>query len=70
MVDVDTVKALCIKDWAVTAQNGDHFEVKRGEFYTTTKPEISFWAREVAVFNNTFWVCVPIDNFSFEDEDK
>lgn len=31
---------LCIKSYALTAQNGDHFEIKQGKVYTGTLPSI------------------------------
>ena len=55
-------KRICIKDWEVTAKNGDHFEVKRGEEYTTGR---IIGDNEVVVFSN-FWVRVPVDHFAGE----
>ncbi len=50
---------ICIKDWEITALNGDHFEVNRGREYTTTddKPDGT-----CEVFGR-FWVDVPVENF-------
>ena len=57
-----TLNRICIEDWEVTAENGDHFKVHRGNEYLTG-PE-----REdgtVIVFSN-YWVPVPVVNFSGE----
>lgn len=66
-------KALCIKDWEITAQNGDHFEIKRGKFYTTSLPGEAMAAHgpgpekdKVIVFSS-YWVSVPARYFSFEE---
>ena len=54
--------ALCIKNWSITADNGDHFEVKRGNFYTTSVPE-----KDHVVVLSNFWVSVPASVFSFKE---
>jgi hypothetical protein len=45
-----TFKRICIRDFAVTAQNGDHFEVRRGREYLTSKEKDG----KVTVFT-IFW---------------
>jgi len=57
-----TYKRICIKDWEITAENGDYFKVKRGEEYTTSKVDEN---NKVLVFSN-FWVRVPVENFAGE----
>lgn len=59
---METLNALCVKDWEVTAENGDHFKVKRGKFYTASPPTKN---GHVTVFG-TYWVPVPVEHFSFE----
>lgn len=54
-----TYQRICIKDYAVTAQNGDRFEIKRGKEYTTSSSE----SGEVTVLSN-FWVKVPTRYFA------
>ena len=60
---MQTFNRICIKDWEITALNGDYFKVHRGKEYTTS-PERD---GTVTVFNN-FWVNVPIENFAGEIE--
>ena len=61
---VDVVKQLCIKSFELTAENGDHFEVKQGDYYTTTKDTND--KGEVVVFRN-FWVRVPESHFVLQE---
>ena len=60
----ETYKRICIKDWEITAKNGDHFEVNRGKEYITSTIDEEW---KVLVFSN-FWVRVPSDNFAGEIE--
>jgi len=54
------VKRICIQDWEVTADNGDHFEVTRGKEYITSMENED---GECTVFSN-FWVKVPLSCFA------
>lgn len=57
-----TYKRICIKDWSIDAENGDHFEVKRGKEYLTAEEKYG----HVVVFSN-FWVAVPVECFAGEE---
>lgn len=57
-----TFNRICIKDWEITAQNGDHFEVKRANEYLTSDVLDD---GTVMVFSN-FWVPVPVEHFAGE----
>ena len=57
-----TYKRICIEDWEITAQDGDHFKVERGKEYLTSKVTDE---GKVVVFSN-FWVPVPVENFAGE----
>lgn len=57
-----TFKRICIKDWSITANNGDHFEVTRGEEVITSSDNDD---ATCTVFKN-FWVKVPINCFAGE----
>jgi hypothetical protein len=50
---------ICIQDWSITAENGDHFEVKRGNEYTTSADRPDGTCK---VFGG-FWVNVPLECF-------
>lgn len=57
---VAVTQRIAQRDWEITAKNGDHFAVKTGNEYTTTRDP-----REdgtVTVFAN-FWVRVPLEVF-------
>ena len=54
------------KDWEITATNGDHFAIKRGEKYLTSP--VREEDQTVMVFSN-FWVRVPASHF-VEDRRK
>ena len=56
---MQTFKRLCVEDYAVEAKNGDHFELKRGKEYLTSRAQAD---GEVAVYS-TFWVVVPLSLF-------
>jgi len=56
---MNVLTRICIKDWDVTAANGDHFEVKRGNEYTTS---VDLDDGTCMVFRN-FWVRVPLHHF-------
>lgn len=58
---MDVFDRICITDWEVTAENGDHYKVERGRHYKTSK-EID---GEVVVFSG-FWVRVPVEHFAGE----
>lgn len=58
---VDVVERIARKDWEVTARNGDHFAVKNGKTYTTTKRPSDDGT--VTVFSS-YWVRVPFDVFA------
>ena len=66
-----TFKRICIHDWEVTAENGDHFKVERGREYITSavneSPSIGPKNEEgcVVVFDS-FWVPVPANIFAGE----
>ncbi len=52
-------RRICVKKWEVTAQNGDHFELKRGEDYLTSCRTVS----GVVIVLNKYWVDVPSHYF-------
>jgi hypothetical protein len=56
-----TFERICVKDYELTAANGDHFGIKQGEKVLTSD------ARDgvVTVFKS-FWVPVPIELFAAE----
>ena len=56
------IMRICIKDWGVTAKNGDHFKVERGKEYTTSQNRGDGTCQ---VFSN-YWVPVPIEHFAGE----
>jgi hypothetical protein len=57
-----TFKRIAINDWEVTAENGNHFKVVRGQEYITgPKNEDG----HVIVFSS-FWVPVPVSVFAGE----
>lgn len=56
------LRRLCIRDWSVTAESGDHFEVKVGELYATSA---AVKDGKVTVFS-TYWVPVPAECFTSE----
>jgi len=58
---MDTWERVVIKDFEVTAENGDHFSIKRGQIYRTS----GIYGGMVTVFSN-FWVRVPIEYFAGE----
>jgi hypothetical protein len=60
--NMKTFNRICIKDWEVTAENGDHFEVKRGEEVLTSAEKNG----KVIVFKN-FWVPVAATHFAAEE---
>jgi len=68
---VKTFKRICIKDWEITAENGDYFKVERGKEYITSAvndaPKIGPKNEEncVIVFSS-YWVPVPVDVFAGE----
>lgn len=57
------VERLVVKDWEITAENGDHFEIKWGETYTTLKDLTA--GGKVVVFSR-YWLTVPADCFAPE----
>ena len=57
-----TFKRICIDDWEVAAENGDHFQVKRGKEYLTSDEHDD---GTVTVFTN-FWVRTPVEVFAGE----
>ena len=59
---METYKRICIKDWGLTALNGDHFEVKRGEEYITS----ANYADNTCTVCSNFWVEVPSECFAGE----
>lgn len=46
---METYSRICVKDFEITAKNGDHFEVKRGK-ESTTSPSVK--DGKVVVFRN------------------
>jgi len=59
---VTTFQRICIQDWEVTAENGDHFKVNRGKEYITSAVNKD---GQVVVFGG-FWVPVPVSVFAGE----
>jgi len=57
-----TFHRVCIKDYCITAQNGDMLELKRGREYITSDVGSG---DEVVVFS-TFWVPIPVELFAGE----
>lgn len=55
-----TFKRICCKDFEVTAENGDHFEVRTGREYITSDVDDDC---NVIIFSN-FWVPVPLSHFT------
>jgi hypothetical protein len=68
-----TFKRICIKDYEITADNGDKFKIKRGVEYITSavnqSPAIGPKAEwnHVIVFDD-FWVPIPFEMFAGEVE--
>ena len=69
---MDTYNRICIKEYEVTAENGDHFKVERGKEYTTSAVDCSCGSigpdpvkDHVIVFSN-YWVPVPVEYFAGE----
>lgn len=56
---IDVVQRKCREAFSITAQNGDHFEIKPGNQYTTS---LEGKDGKVMVFTN-FWVRVPLKYF-------
>ncbi len=56
-----TWNRICIKDYEITAKNGDYCKINRGKEYTTSDVADG----EVVVFTN-YWIRVPIDHFAGE----
>ena len=54
-----TEHRICVKDWEITAENGDHFEVKKGRKYRTTPDRDN----GTCVVFGQFWVPVPVEHF-------
>lgn len=61
---MQTFNRICIKDWEITAENGDHFKAVRGKEYTTSTEHED---GTVTVFSN-YWVRVPVDHFAGEQQ--
>ncbi len=57
---VAIAKMLCIKNYEITAQNGDYFKAEQGEVYTTSFPDED---RDTVVVFSNFWVPIPKDHF-------
>lgn len=55
-----TLKRKCIKDWEITAGNGDRFEIKKGMEYITSKDR----EEGTCMVFGGFWVKVPLCNFA------
>jgi len=55
-----TYKRTCIKEFEITAKNGDYFKAVRGKKYLTSN---ECKDGTVTVFKN-FWIKVPINNFA------
>jgi len=66
-----TYKRICVRDWEVTDEYGNHFKVNRGEEYITSEvndaPSIGPGpvAGHVVVFSD-YWVPVPVEIFGGE----
>ena len=52
-------EAICLRDWAVEAKNGDKQELKRGTTYIVSEPQKN---NTVMVFSR-FWVRAPMSVF-------
>lgn len=55
-----TAKRICIEDWEITAENGDHFEIKRGKEYITSMDHKD----DACTVFSSFWVRVPLRCFA------
>jgi hypothetical protein len=58
-----TFERVVVKDYEVTAENGDHFKLKFGDTVLTSEP---LEKNEVLVFGRKFWVRVPMIHFAGE----
>jgi len=58
-------KRKAIKNWSISAENGDTFELEAGKVYTTSDVHNTGDEDYVVVFS-TFWVQVPLSNFDEE----
>ncbi len=56
-----TFQRICIKDYTLTAQNGDCLQLKRGKEYITSPEQDG----QVRVFSS-YWAWVPADIFAGE----
>lgn len=54
-------EAICIQDWSVEAENGDRQECKRGQTYTTTRPQDG---NENVTLFSAYWVKAPKSIFA------
>lgn len=59
-------KRIAIKDWSITTERGDHFEIEAGKEYTTSDVRDKGDSGEYVVVFSTFWVQVPRDVFGEE----
>jgi len=50
---------VCVKPFEITAENGDHFELKVGKEYTTSRD----WEDGTCTVFSKYWVRVPTDRF-------
>jgi hypothetical protein len=61
---MQTFNRICVKNWEITAENGDHFKISRGKEYLTSGEHDD---GTCTVFSN-FWVKVPVEVFAGEQE--
>lgn len=57
------IMRICLKDWEITAKNGDRCKLTRGTEYTTSPDHDD---GTCTVFTN-YWVRVPLDHFGGEE---
>lgn len=56
-----TFKRICLRDYTISAENGDTLTLTRGKEYITSRERAGL----VTVFSS-FWVPVPVDLFAGE----
>jgi hypothetical protein len=61
---VATVRRIARRPWSITAQNGDHFELKIGKDYETTLEPYDDGC--IIVFSR-YWLRVPLDRFELDE---
>lgn len=59
-----TFKRVCIKDWSISATNGDRLDLKRGEEYITSDRHDD----ETCTVFSTYWVRTPLSIWAGEEK--